>query len=302
MLHGDIQPAQNASVPYGGVQDYGMAAKLPGRALGVHQTAVAKVHEGASHATTTGNGPCMRHCVDVLCSVAAVGLCRATTGDGVRRGGCTSVATAVASACGGKASRPIHRTIAWGRVGGDLREGGSGSGAHLDRRDLRYQRKQARIIRRALVVVVNAGAVGGHACVGLVFASLVQAVVGAPGGMAVHVPPVELPVRAVLSVFLGPAGPREHAEPEGVAVPVLPSVGHAIIISEHAAAEDADAVEGVPFPYDRRHAATVSAFLRLASGARIPAAALAIERFSGRRDLLQTEEGVRACERVASVV
>jgi hypothetical protein len=82
-------------------------------------------------------------------------------------------------------------------------------------------------------------------------------------------------VGAVLGVDLGPVGPRGHAEPAGVAVAVLPSVGHAIIISEHAAAEDADAVEGVPIPYDRRHAAAVSPFLRLASGARIPAAALA---------------------------
>ena len=40
MLHGDIQPVPNASVPYGGVLDDGMAAELAGRALDVHQAAV----------------------------------------------------------------------------------------------------------------------------------------------------------------------------------------------------------------------------------------------------------------------
>jgi hypothetical protein len=68
-------------------------------------------------------------------------------------------------------------------------------------------------------------------------------------------------------VLLGPAEPREHAEPAGVAVLELPSVGPAILTSEHAAAGDTDAVDGVPCPYDRRHAATVSAFLRLPSRA-----------------------------------
>jgi hypothetical protein len=40
--------------------------------------------------------------------------------------GCTSVATAAASACRGKTSRPIHRTMAWGRVGGRVAGGGLG--------------------------------------------------------------------------------------------------------------------------------------------------------------------------------
>ncbi len=61
MLHGDIQPAPNASVPYGGVLDYGMAAELPGRA---HRCAPGGGCQSASwclHASTTGNGPCTRH-------------------------------------------------------------------------------------------------------------------------------------------------------------------------------------------------------------------------------------------------
>ena len=71
---------------------------------------------------------------------------------------CTSVATAVASACGGKTGRPIHRMIAWGRVGGRVAGGGQELRANLDRGDLRYQRKQARIVRRAVHVVVPAAA------------------------------------------------------------------------------------------------------------------------------------------------
>ncbi len=74
------------------------------------------------------------------------------------------------------------------------------------------------------------------------------------------VPPVALPVGAVLGVALRPVGVRDHGEPAGVAVPALPSVGVAILVSEHAAAEDADAMEGVPISYDRRHAMLVSLF------------------------------------------
>ena len=88
MLHGDIQPAPNASVPHGGVLDDGMATALPGRA---HWCAPGGGCQGASwclHATTTGNGPCIRHCVVARCSAAIVGLCRSTaTSDGVRNGG-----------------------------------------------------------------------------------------------------------------------------------------------------------------------------------------------------------------------
>ncbi len=138
--------------------------------------------------------------------------------------------------------------------------GSRGCAAHLDRGDLRYQRKQARVVRRALVVGVLDGAVGGHGCELLHLAALPQAVAGVPVGIAAKVPPVELPLGAVLGVFLGPVVPREHAEPAGVAVPVLPSVGPAailIIMSEHAAAVDTDAVVGVPISYDRRHATFV---------------------------------------------
>jgi hypothetical protein len=74
--------------------------------------------------------------------------------------------------------------------------------------------------------------------------------VGVPVGNADQVPPVARPVGAVLG----------YAEPAGVAVPVLPSVGAAILISEHAAAEDADAVVGYPSSYDRRHATFVWLF------------------------------------------
>ncbi len=133
-----------------------------------------------------------------------------------------------------------------------------GCGAHLDRGDLRYQPKQARLVRRAVLAVVPAATVGPHECAVLLLAiALEQAVGGVPVGIAVQAPPVALPVGAVLGVVLGPVGPREHAEPAGVAVPALPSVGrNAIMMFEHAAAIDADAVEGVPCPYDRRHAAT----------------------------------------------
>ena len=76
------------------------------------------------------------------------------------------MATAVASACEGKTSRLIHRTIAWGREwAGEWRVVGWGCRAHLDRGDLRYQRKQARIVRRAVHAIVQAAAaVGVHGC------------------------------------------------------------------------------------------------------------------------------------------
>ena len=44
--HGDMQPAPSGSVRYGSVLDCGMATELPGRALLVHQAAVARVEEG----------------------------------------------------------------------------------------------------------------------------------------------------------------------------------------------------------------------------------------------------------------
>jgi hypothetical protein len=136
-----------------------------------------------------------------------------------------------------------------GEWAGKWRVGSLGCGAHLDRGDLRYQRKQARIVRRAVLAVVLAAAVGEHAC-GLLplAAALEQDVEGVPVGRAAQEPPVALPVGAVLGVDLGPVvGPREHAEPAGVAVLALPSVGRAfLIVSEDTAAVDADAVTGGP--------------------------------------------------------
>ncbi len=97
-------------------------------------------------------------------------------------------------------------------MAGEWRVGGWGCAAHLDRGDLRYQRKQARIVRRAGLAVVRAvGAVGGHACVLLPLAALPQAVDGVPAGQAVRVSPVVLPVGAVLDVDLGPVGVRDIA-------------------------------------------------------------------------------------------
>ena len=82
--------------------------------------------------------------------------------------------------------------------------GGWGCGAHLDRGDLRYQRKQARIVRRAGLAVVVAVAVGGHECAFLRLAALEQEVAGVPVGSAAQEPPVALPVGAVLGVDLDP--------------------------------------------------------------------------------------------------
>ena len=60
------------------------------------------------------------------------------------------------------------------------------------------------------------------ACGVRILAALVQAVLGVPAGIAVQVPPVVLPVGAVLGVDLGLIAVSAHAEPAGVAVPVLP--------------------------------------------------------------------------------
>jgi hypothetical protein len=130
---------------------------------------------------------------------------------------------------------------------------------HLNGEDLRYKRKQARIVPRAgLVVVLAAALLAVHDCAVLQVAALEQTVLGGPVGPAVQAPPVVLPVGAVLGVFLGPVAVRGHAEPAGEAALVLPSVGPAFhIIHEHAAADDTDAVEGPSIPYDRRHATFV---------------------------------------------
>ena len=93
---------------------------------------------------------------------------------------------------------------------------GRDCGAHLDRGDLRYQRKQARIVRRAGLAVVPAVAPGVHVCVLLRLAALVQALVGVPAGIAVQVPPVVLPVGAVLGVVFGTVGVREQCHQHSV--------------------------------------------------------------------------------------
>ena len=89
----------------------------------VDRTAVVRAQEGAIRETTATN---RRHCVAVLGSTNAVGLCRTATRAGVRRGWRTSVATAAASACGGKPSRLIHRTMAWRREWAAIAGGGLG--------------------------------------------------------------------------------------------------------------------------------------------------------------------------------
>ncbi len=232
---------------------HGMATALRQRGFVCTRWAVVRVQEGAIQCAPYVN-PARTRAAAWPC-FAAGGLCRTDASDGVRRGGAPRwPRRRRAPAAAKRAGRSIGR---W--LGGECQVGGSGCGAHLDRGDLRYQRKQARVVRRAGHVVVHAvGAVDGHECVLLLPAALVQAEVGVPVGIAAQVPPVALPAGAVLGVGLVPVGPRGHTEPAGVAVPVLPSVRPAMLISEHAAAEDADAVEGVPSPYDRRHAAAVS--------------------------------------------
>ena len=89
-----------------------------------------------------------------------------------------------------------------GASGMRLRMEGRGCGAYLDRGDQRYQRKQARIVRRADFAVILAAAVGGNKCGFLLPAALPKAVAGGPVAIAVQVPPVVQPVGAVLGVVL----------------------------------------------------------------------------------------------------
>jgi hypothetical protein len=85
-----------------------------------------------------------------------------------------------------RAGKPIKR---W--IGGEWRTMASGGlGLRGARGDLRYQRKQAWIVRRAVLVVVLAVAAGGHVCIVIQRATLVQEVAGAPVGIAEQVPPV----------------------------------------------------------------------------------------------------------------
>ncbi len=100
--------------------------------LGVHLTALVRVHEGASRATPTSS----RVKASLRGRALQCGCCWLVSHGLQRRraaGGRTSVAVAFASACGGKTNRLNHRTFVWGRVGADGWWGGWGCGAHLDR-------------------------------------------------------------------------------------------------------------------------------------------------------------------------
>jgi hypothetical protein len=133
-----------------------------------------------------------------------------------------------ASACGGE--RAGAQDDCFGAIWQE------GNTAHLDQGDLLYHRKQARIVRRAVLVIVIAVAVVGHQCDGLLRAALEQAVDGVPVGIWYIYRPSYSPSGGVLLV---PVGPREHGEPAGVAVLVLPSVGNnaiLILMSKYAAA------------------------------------------------------------------
>ncbi len=182
---------------------YGMATALRQRGFVCTRWAVVRVQQSANPCAPYIN-PARTRATAWSC-FAAVGLCRTDTSDGVRRGGAPRWPRRPPAPAAAKTSRPIHQTMAWGRVGG--------RGA--PRPDLRYQRKQARVVRRADLAFVRAGAVGGHACVHVWLSALVQAVVGAPvGGVAAQNPPVPLPVGAVLGVFFVPVGVRGMPSPQ----------------------------------------------------------------------------------------
>ena len=115
-VHREHAAAPSGSTPYDGVLDFGMATKVPGRALVVHQSAVVRVQEGAAREINTENGQCTRHCVVVRCIAAAVRLCRTTPSDGVRRACAPRWPRRSRAPAGGKTSKPTHRTLAWGRM------------------------------------------------------------------------------------------------------------------------------------------------------------------------------------------
>ena len=104
--------------------------------------------------------------------------------------GWTSLATAVASACGGKTGRQIHRKCLVARVGRQ-RVRGCGYEEHLNRGNQRYERKEARIITRADIFVVHACAVGVQDHDVRHFAGVVQGVDFAVLDVT-YVPPVVL--------------------------------------------------------------------------------------------------------------
>ena len=118
-------------------------------------------------------------------------------------------------------------------------------GAHLDWADPRYQREQARIVRRADFAVVQMGVAGIHVSELDPVATVENAESAGADRIAEQVPPVEPPVGAVIGV-LGVALRRDHAEPAGVAVLALPDVmvtksgpmGIRGNRTEHAAASD----------------------------------------------------------------
>ncbi len=108
---------------------HAMATKLPGRTMGVHQTALVRVQKGASgrasHATPMSN---RRANASLRGRTLHCGRCQIVSHGHQRRRaawGCTSVATAAASACGGKTNRRF-----WRLLGGEsASDGGSGAEA-----------------------------------------------------------------------------------------------------------------------------------------------------------------------------
>ena len=143
--------------------------------LVVHATAVVRVRERACgrapRATPMSNRP--THASVVLCSAAVVRLCRSAIDDGGRNGHAPRWPWRPPAPAG--ANRADASDDCLWASGGGLRVGGWNCGMHLDRGDLLYERKQARIVRRAVLVVVPAaGAIGGHDCVGLRLAARVH--------------------------------------------------------------------------------------------------------------------------------
>jgi hypothetical protein len=107
-----------------GMAWHGMAMGPPRRALGGHATAVFRVHEGASRATRTANRSMHASLRGRALHCSCCWL--ASHGHQGRRAasGCTSMAVAVASACGDKTSRRIGRRTGrllggeWGKDSG----------------------------------------------------------------------------------------------------------------------------------------------------------------------------------------
>jgi hypothetical protein len=216
----------------GGVLGYGMATTLPGRALGVHQAAVARAQEGASRVTTTVRA----HVAVWPCFAARLLL------------GCAAQPRATSCGMGVHLGGHGGRQRLWGQ--NELADpsddclGASGGGGLRLRGVPRTGRpalspqasadRPARSPRRC----TDSGRRRRRICFVLRLAALVQELGGVPDGRAAQAPPVVLPVGPVLGVGVEHVGARGHAEPAGVAVLALPSVGHkAMLIREHAAAQ-----------------------------------------------------------------